>query len=154
MKWIAIGAHRGAMGVAVGAFGAHGLAKHFHEKYKDTEPKLVDGQTIPAETKYLRDYRTGVRYHMYHVVGLLAVGMLSLSGRKKSLELAGWFFLIGIVLFSGGLYILTIAGSRAMGIRWGLIVPFGGVAFIAGWIARTWSCCNCHTPPPAQPNSP
>ncbi|GAB4158849.1 MAG: DUF423 domain-containing protein [Planctomycetaceae bacterium] len=139
MNWTGIGALMGALGVTLGAFGAHGLDSYFQEKYKDTEPKKVCGEELPASAKYLRDFQTGVRYHMYHVVGLLAVGVLSNSGRQKSLEWAGWLFLMGIVLFSGALYILTIAGSHAMGIRWGLVAPFGGTAFILGWLMLGWS---------------
>ncbi|MFO0909584.1 MAG: DUF423 domain-containing protein [Isosphaeraceae bacterium] len=78
-------------------------------------------------------FQTGVEYHFYHVAALLAVGLLSLhlNGPRTSLNVAGWAFLVGILVFSGSLYILGVTG-----IRWlGAITPLGGVAFLVGWVA-------------------
>ncbi len=102
----------GALGVALGAFGAHAL-----------EARL--------SASLLQTYETGVRYHFYHVVALLAV--VFAVGRWPNTNLpviAGWLFLVGVLIFSGSLYILALTG-----VRWlGAITPIGGVAFIAGWL--------------------
>ena len=143
MKWLTIGAVMGGLAVTLGAFGAHGLDTHFEEKYRETEVKSIAGHQVPASWKYLQDFKTGVLYHMFHVVGLIAVGLLSRSQRKKSLDLAGKLFIAGIVLFSGALYVLSIAGPHWLGIRWGIITPFGGLAFIGGWIALAIGACPC-----------
>ncbi len=102
----------GALGVALGAFGAHAL-----------EARL--------SASLLQTYETGVRYHFYHVVALLAV--VFAVGRWPNTNLpviAGWLFLVGVLIFSGSLYILALTG-----VRWlGAITPIGGVAFVAGWL--------------------
>lgn len=146
MKWITIGAVFGAIGVSLGAFGAHGLPDYFVEKYGETEAKEIAGETIPAPAKYLEDFKTGVRYQMYQVVGLLAVGLLARTKRSKALEIAGWLFVAAIVLFSGALYVLTICGPRYLGVTWGLVAPFGGLAMIAGWISLAIGGCPCSEP--------
>ena len=100
------------LAVALGAFGAHAL----------------DGR---IESSLITVYETGVRYHFYHAFGLIAVALAVTQWPESSLPtVAGWLFLIGIILFSGSLYVLALSG-----IRWlGAITPLGGVAFIAGWI--------------------
>jgi uncharacterized membrane protein YgdD (TMEM256/DUF423 family) len=114
MLWIRIGAISAALAVAAGAFGAHGLR----------EMLAASGR---AET-----FETAVRYHMAHALALVAVGLLGLhAGRGTDLEVAGWSFLVGTVLFSGSLYGLSLSGPRWLG----PITPLGGVAFIVGWIA-------------------
>lgn len=143
MKWITLGAIFAGLGVTAGAFGAHGLNKYFTEKYAETEPKTVAGETLPASAKYLRDFNTGVRYQMWHAFGLIAVGLLALRKKSRSLEVAGWLFVAGIVLFSGALYVLTIAGPHWQGVTWGLVAPFGGTAMIAGWVALAVGACRC-----------
>jgi uncharacterized membrane protein YgdD (TMEM256/DUF423 family) len=121
----------GALAVIVGAFGAHGVDSYFEKKYAGAPEKNVTGLTVPASWKYMQDYKTGVDYHFYHVMGLLAVGLM-LRGRKSAaLEVAGWCFLSGIVLFSGSLYALTLTGQT----WWGMVAPIGGTALIAGWVA-------------------
>lgn len=107
-----IGALLGGLGVAAGAFGAHAL-----------RAVIVEGR---VET-----YATAVRYHMLHALGLLAVAW-ALTHWPKSETLiaaAGWMFLIGVVLFSGSLYALSLTG-----IRWlGAITPLGGATLLVGW---------------------
>lgn len=147
MKWIMIGAVFGGLGVAAGAFGAHGLDDYFADKYAGAEPKTVAGHRVPASWKYLQDYNTGARYQMYHALALLGVGLLSLRRRKRSLELAGWLFALGIVLFCGALYVLTIAGPEWSNFRWGLVAPFGGAALILGWLAFAIGACPCTAAP-------
>lgn len=111
--FLVLGAIMMALAVVIGAFGAHGLK----------------GRLTPD---MLQVYQTGVEYHMYHALGLLAVGlMLAQFPQAAGLHWAGWLMLAGILLFSGSLYVLAISG-----IRWlGAITPIGGTAFIAGWIA-------------------
>jgi uncharacterized membrane protein YgdD (TMEM256/DUF423 family) len=105
------------MAVILGAFGAHGLK-----------------ETISAQS--LATYETGVRYHFYHGFALLAAGILYERFNKKWLRFAGFCFIIGIILFSGSLYLLAILMKPDfVGIeKIGLITPFGGLFFIAGWI--------------------
>jgi uncharacterized membrane protein YgdD (TMEM256/DUF423 family) len=107
------------LGVAVvlGAFGAHGLK-----------------QILPAEA--ILTFETGVRYHFYHGFALLATGIVYERFSSKWVKYAGSCFIIGIVLFSGSLYLLAfIQQTQSVGLKnIGIVTPFGGVAFVAGWI--------------------
>lgn len=108
----------GALAVAVGAFGAHGLKA------------LVD----PAQ---LETFQTGVRYHFYHVFALgLAVALWSVPGmRQRRLRLAGACWAAGIMLFSGSLYLLSLSDVLDVPTSWlGPITPVGGLFFIVGWV--------------------
>jgi uncharacterized membrane protein YgdD (TMEM256/DUF423 family) len=107
----------GALAVALGAFGAHGLKK------------LVPPDTIST-------FETGVRYQFYHVFALLAVGILYERFAGKWLRYAGHCFVTGIVLFSGSLYLLTaLKATETVGLSGiGAITPIGGVFFIVGWL--------------------
>lgn len=145
MKWVLLGAVLGGIGVGMGAFGAHGLDMHFQKKYAETESKEIAGYKVPASWKYLQDYKTGVRYHMYHALALIGLGLLSLQRPSRWLNAAGWLFLAGILLFPGSLYVLTILGPHWLGVTWGLIAAVGGTAFIAGWIAFAAGACRCGT---------
>ena len=78
----------------------------------------------------LEVFKTGVQYQFYHTFALLAVGILMHFGESKALKASANLFLTGIILFSGSLYALAITGIKPLGI----ITPFGGVAFIAGWV--------------------
>ena len=100
-----------ALGVIIGAFGAHGLKSH-----------------LTAES--LARYRTGVEYHFYHALGLLLVGVLAVSMPDLNLKWTALLLSTGIILFSGSLYILAITGIKWMG----AITPVGGLCFILGWI--------------------
>ncbi len=106
-----------ALGVALGAFGAHGLA------------------SILSEDQ-LATFNTGIRYHFYHGFGMLIIGILLQLNFNTQLRWAGWAFLIGIFLFSGSIYVL--ACRDLLGISswtWiGAITPFGGLSFIIGWV--------------------
>ncbi|MBE9075730.1 DUF423 domain-containing protein [Romeria aff. gracilis LEGE 07310] len=110
--FIAIAALLGATGVAGGAFAAHALKSQLSEKALST-------------------FETGIRYQMYHALALLLVALLlSRSPDSPWLTATGWSFIIGIAIFSGSLYALSLSG-----IRWlGAITPLGGAAFILGWI--------------------
>lgn len=107
----------GALSVALGAFGAHGLKQ------------LVDDNS-------LKIFETAVRYQFYHVFALALVGILYKDFSAELLNYAGIFFVIGILLFSGSLYVLTyITATNVSGLNWvGPITPIGGLFFIAGWI--------------------
>lgn len=118
--FLSLAAMNGFLAVALGAFGAHGLRARL-------EPALMNS------------FQTGVQYHMYHALALLAVGLLALQyPTSGSLRASGLLFLAGIVLFSGSLYILSISGLRWLG----AITPLGGVAFLAGWAALAWFSIN------------
>ena len=117
-RWFLITASLiGALSVALGAFAAHGLK-----------------QVLPAEAVAI--FETGVRYQFYHAFALLAVGILYEKYPGGLLQWAGNCFQLGIILFSGSLYALTaLKASEAVGVaKIGLITPFGGLFFIAGWI--------------------
>jgi len=107
----------GFIAVTLGAFAAHGLKNSL-------SPDL------------LVTFQTGVQYHMYHALALFGVGLLALSFPNQSLlKVSGYLFLVGILLFSGSLYVLALSG-----IRWlGAITPLGGVAFLGGWALLAWS---------------
>lgn len=109
-RWFAIGAWLGAIGVALGAFGAHGLKTR------------VSAEMVTV-------WETGARYHLVHALALLATGWACERWPGTFTSAAGWLFLAGIVLFSGSLYALTLSGVRGLG----AITPLGGVCFIAGW---------------------
>ncbi|TBL75136.1 DUF423 domain-containing protein [Paenibacillus thalictri] len=109
-RLIGMGSILAFLSVAFGAFGAHALKG-----------------VITADM--LAVYQTGVQYHMFHALGLIAAG--SLAGRlgKKAVT-AGWLLFAGVVLFSGSLYLLALTS-----IGWlGAITPLGGVSFLAGWM--------------------
>jgi uncharacterized membrane protein YgdD (TMEM256/DUF423 family) len=102
----------GFTAVALGAFAAHGLK----------------GQ-LSAEL--LTVFQTGVHYQMVHALALLAVVLLGLHAPGRALLAAGGLFVLGILLFSGSLYLLALTGTRALG----AITPFGGVSFLGGWLS-------------------
>jgi uncharacterized membrane protein YgdD (TMEM256/DUF423 family) len=79
-------------------------------------------------------FETGVRYHLIHALGLLAVAWAATQWESRAISAAGWLFVAGILVFSGSLYALTLTGIRAFG----AITPIGGVAFIAGWLCLAW----------------
>jgi uncharacterized membrane protein YgdD (TMEM256/DUF423 family) len=102
----------GALSVAFGAFGAHALRGRIEESL-------------------LANYQTGVSYMFYHALALLAVAWALSRWPASSLSVwAGWLFVVGIVIFSGSLFVMAFTGLRWLG----AITPIGGVAFIAGWL--------------------
>jgi len=104
--WWRVGGILGALGVALGAFGAHGL----------------QGRVDPPALEW---WHTASRYQTLHALAILAV-----AAHPAVPRWAGWSFLTGIVLFSGSLYVMTLTGIRALG----AITPLGGLCFIAGWL--------------------
>ena len=101
----------GLTGVALGAFAAHALRAR-----------------LSAE--YLAVFQTGVHYQMIHALALLGVALLCRQIPGRLLAAAGGLFTLGILLFSGSLYLLTLSGIGALGI----VTPFGGTAFLGGWL--------------------
>lgn len=110
-KLLALGALSGGIAVALGAFAAHALKARL-------DPLL------------LVTFETGARYQMYHALALLAVGCLAERASSRLLAASGALFVAGTLLFSGSLYALALTGSRGLG----AVTPFGGVAFLAGWL--------------------
>jgi len=100
------------IGVAAGAFGAHALRARL-------DPSL------------LAVFETGVRYQLVHALALIGVWLAAPRGSLRPLAAAGALFTVGTLLFSGSLYALALSGVRA----WGAVTPFGGLCFLAGWIA-------------------
>ncbi|NIR29991.1 MAG: DUF423 domain-containing protein [Gammaproteobacteria bacterium] len=111
--FLILGGVNAVLVVVLGAFGAHGLKERL----------ASDALAI---------YETAVQYHFYHALGLLVVGLVGwhLTG-SGLLKWSGWLMLGGIVLFSGSLYAVSLSGQRWLG----AVTPFGGVAFIAAWLA-------------------
>lgn len=100
-----------ALAVVLGAFGAHALKDRIAEEL-------------------LEVYKTGVTYHFYHGLGLLLIGLLALQRPLPYIKWSAILMTIGIVLFSGSLYAMAFTG-----VRWlGAVTPFGGVAFVGGWV--------------------
>ncbi len=109
--FITLASISGMLAVTLGAFGAHALKGRLDDYSRGV-------------------FETAVQYHFYHSLALLAVGLLAVSQPQTAmLKTSGWMFFIGILVFSGSLYILSVSG-----IRWlGAITPLGGLAFIVGW---------------------
>ncbi|HRK34028.1 MAG TPA: DUF423 domain-containing protein [Candidatus Hydrogenedentes bacterium] len=109
-SWMSIAGVFGALGVILGAFGAHGLKER-----------------VPADLLVV--FEVGVRYHMYHAIAMLAVAVFAAESRNRWFGRACSAWLVGIVIFSGSLYLMTFTGMRWLG----AITPIGGVALIVGW---------------------
>ena len=134
-RWLMIGAITCGIGVGMGAFGAHGLDAYFASHYKDAEPKNLAGHPVPRSQKALRDFNTGVRYQMYHGLGILAVALLMQVAPHRSWSRVAVLFTVGNILFSGGLYLYTITGT----VFWGAgPPPFGGTCYVIGWSLLAW----------------
>ncbi|MFT6958509.1 MAG: uncharacterized membrane protein YgdD (TMEM256/DUF423 family) [Halieaceae bacterium] len=110
--YISLASLSAMLAVTFGAFGAHALKGR------------LDDYALGV-------FQTAVQYHFYHSLALLAVGILALSQTHSGLlRSSGWLFMLGIILFSGSLYGLSLTG-----IKWlGAVTPLGGLAFIAGWV--------------------
>ena len=110
------GAIMAFLAVALGAFGAHALKNRL-------TPDMLD------------IFEVGVRYHMYHALGLFAVAWATSRWPESNVTAAGWAFMVGIIIFSGSLYILSMTGMRWFGV----VTPLGGLAFLIGWAILVWS---------------
>lgn len=124
-RWARIGALSAVIAVAAGAFGAHALRAR------------VDARALEV-------WETAARYQMYHALALLFVAWLATVpgdgdapvGRLygSPVQVAGWAFVVGTVVFSGSLYLMTLTGMTWLG----AVTPLGGVAFLVGWGAVVW----------------
>ena len=126
--WIFFGAIFAALAVGLGAFGAHGLDGFLKERH-GSDPELF--------LRRMDNWGTAALYQMHHSLGLIVVGLIALFRPSKWLNVAGWCFLAGILLFSGSLYVLVLTEIRVLG----AITPLGGVSFILGWIALALGGC-------------
>lgn len=110
--FLLLGAGNAALVVVLGAFGAHALKTR-----------------VSAEM--LGVFQTGVHYHLFHALGLLALGLVAMQRLDSAyIKWSGWLMVLGIILFSGSLYVLSLSGLRG----WGMVTPFGGISLIAAWI--------------------
>ncbi|MDL4841714.1 DUF423 domain-containing protein [Aquibacillus rhizosphaerae] len=109
--FLLLGIINGFLAVALGAFGAHGL-----------EGKISE--------KAIKTWEKAVNYQMFHTIALFIVGLLLIKYQGSSFNIAGWFFLAGILLFSGSLYIYSTTAIKTFA----MITPIGGVAFLIGWV--------------------
>ena len=114
-KWMVAAAINGLLAVAAGAFGAHAL----------------ESRLAPSD---LAAFEVGARYQMYHALALLAVAFVA-AKPSSTLNAAGTCFTVGIILFSGSLYGLSLLGWKWLG----PITPVGGALFLAGWALLAWS---------------
>jgi uncharacterized membrane protein YgdD (TMEM256/DUF423 family) len=103
----------GFLGVALGAFDEHALSSRFAD-----QPRLE------------ANYRTGAQYHLIHALAVFGVAWANSQWNSGLLVIAGWLFVLGIVLFSGSLYEMALTGNRKLG----AITPLGGLAFLGGWL--------------------
>ena len=118
-KILVVGAVLMALGVLLGAFGAHALKARL-------SPEM------------LGVYTTAVEYQFYHSLGLLLIGLIGYHLQSKWLNWSGILLVSGIILFSGSLYALSITGIKVLGV----ITPIGGLAFVAGWICLAVGLLN------------
>ena len=114
-RFLVFGSIIAGLGVAAGAFGAHALKE------------ILDAPMLQV-------FETATRYVMYHAIGLCIVSWAIDRYPEQRLEKSGWLFLIGILLFSGSLYVVSLAGIRWMG----AVTPIGGLAFMTGWLLLAW----------------
>ena len=108
--FLLVGALAAFIGVALGAFGAHGLRSR-------------------VSSEMLAVFETGVRYHMYHAFAILIVALALARIDGWLIRAAGWLFTVGIVIFSGSLYALALSGATILG----AVTPIGGLAYLLGW---------------------
>jgi uncharacterized membrane protein YgdD (TMEM256/DUF423 family) len=109
--WLLLAAFAGFTGVALGAFAAHGLKTRL-------------------SADHLAVFQTGSHYQLIHALALFGVALLALQAPGRLVNLAGALFALGILLFSGSLYLLALSGYG----RFGIVTPFGGLAFLGGWL--------------------
>lgn len=115
--FIVIGSLFAGTAVAAGAFGAHGLKA------------VLDAHRLAV-------FDTATRYQMLHALGIIFVAWAADRYPGRTVERAGWLFIIGILVFAGSLYGVSLGG-----ITWlGAVTPIGGLSFIAGWFLLGWNC--------------
>lgn len=148
-KWLMVGIGLAFFAVVIGAFGAHGIEGAIPDWYgMDDLPPLETGSDQESATevklaqpdwfrlgelhrKKLKTWVTGVRYHLFHALAIIAVGLVSLHFEKPSrwLEWSGWLFVLGILGFSGSIYLLVLTKIKILG----LVAALGGTLQLCGW---------------------
>jgi len=129
--WCTVGAAVAGLAIVIGAFGAHLVQDKLPAIHEGAEAKRIAGFEVPASYKYYEDFRTAAAYHMTHGLAIVFVGLLGRRGRARIFgHAAAGCFLGGVLLFSGSLYLLALTGTRWLG----MVTPFGGLLFIAGWV--------------------
>jgi uncharacterized membrane protein YgdD (TMEM256/DUF423 family) len=111
----------GLCGVALGAFGAHGLARRF--------------ASLPDAAKRMEWWHTATLYHLVHALAVGLVAFAVARAPSAAATVAGWSFVAGVAIFSGSLYAMSVTGLRALG----AVTPIGGVCFLVGWAALVWA---------------
>jgi uncharacterized membrane protein YgdD (TMEM256/DUF423 family) len=114
--WLLVAAVNGFVAVAAGAFAAHALQNRL-------------------DARAMQVFETGARYQMYHALAIALAAFAMREAAAKPAQIAAALFLAGIVLFSGSLYLLALTGARGLG----AVTPFGGAAFLLGWVALGWA---------------
>jgi uncharacterized membrane protein YgdD (TMEM256/DUF423 family) len=115
-KWLFIASVNGALAVLAGAFAAHALAQRL-------EPRMLGA------------FNTGAHYHLIHAVAMGVAALAARGAAKMHAEVAALLFLIGILLFSGSLYMLALTGMRTFA----YVTPLGGIVFVLGWAVLAWA---------------
>ena len=133
--WGTCGSILALLAVISGAYAAHGLGDVLAKIYAESPVKVVAGVSVPASLKYLADFKTAAQYQFLHAIALLFVGSFYRTNPSNWLNVAGSCFLLGILLFSGSLYLLTLLRIPALG----AITPLGGLLYIIGWGALAGS---------------
>jgi uncharacterized membrane protein YgdD (TMEM256/DUF423 family) len=114
----------GFLGVALGAFGAHALRSRL--------------ESLPDAARRMEWWETAARYQLWHALAIGLVALLLARADAPPARIAGGAFVVGVFLFSGSLYAMTLTGVRAFG----AVTPFGGLAFLVGWGALTWTALS------------
>ncbi len=123
-----VGAFMAMIGVAAGAFGAHGLRPILSEKMMSV-------------------FETAVRYQLVHALAMLIAGLSAVVLKHRVFVRAAWSFFLGMLIFSGSLFILSVTDIRTLG----MLTPVGGLAFLIGWIFLAWGYWKVPVPPTSLP---
>lgn len=130
VNWMLKGALLAGLSVALGAFAAHGLEKH-----------LESGAMTERQ---MHNFETAARYQMYHALAILLCALLLRQSQARLLKAAPWLFSLGILLFSGSLYLLSVRDVIGLS-NWhwlGPVTPLGGLCFMAGWVLLALGSMN------------
>lgn len=119
--WLACGALLAGLSVSAGAFGAHWLTGRLRDDSSLSEKEV---------NRRLEIFDTAARYQMYHAIGVILVGLMSVRSSSPGLTAAGWLFVGGIAIFCGCLYAMGLGAPRLLG----AVVPIGGASLIIGWL--------------------
>jgi uncharacterized membrane protein YgdD (TMEM256/DUF423 family) len=114
--FVSLGSGFAFLGIALGAFGTHGLRDRISEAN-------------------LKIWQTGVQYHLIHAVAIVLVGLLAAHESGRALRAVGWLMAAGIVIFSGSLYALAVTDVKILG----AITPLGGLCFLAAWLTLAFA---------------